>query len=377
MATKRDYYEVLGVAKTATEQEIKAAYRKLALKYHPDRNPGNKDAEEKFKEAAEAYEVLSHKEKRAQYDQFGHTGPQMGGGQWHGGQDMSMDDIFRNFGDIFGDLFGEYAQQSQRGGGLSPRPGHDRAIEVTISLKEAFTGINQELGYYRLVNCKTCKGKGVKEGTSAERCKKCRGSGHIQYSQGFFVYSQTCSQCNGTGMLIPHPCPTCNGSSRVQEYETFAIKIPAGIYDNAEIRLSDKGDDGLYGGPTGNLFVHVHVKPDKRFVRQDNDLICELTLTYPQLVFGTGVEIEHIDGSKITIKIPKGCPIGNRLTIADQGFAKLRGKGRGNLIVITHCDVPKKLSNEAKEALKKYAELVGTQVDESQNKGGFFSSLLG
>ncbi len=372
---KRDFYDILGVSKQATEQEIKAAYRKLALKYHPDRNPGNKEAEEKFKEAAQAYETLSDKEKRAQYDQFGEAGPHIGGAGWQG-HNMNMDDIFRNFGDIFGDLFQEREPQRRRSSGPTARSGHDRQLEVSITLKDAFTGTKKDIGYYRLTQCTTCKGKAVKEGTSTEKCKKCNGSGQMQYQQGFFVYSQTCPQCDGAGYTIPHPCPTCKGSSRVQIYENFTVKIPAGIYEGAEIRIVDKGDAGIYGGATGNLFVLVHVEADKRFTREDNDLISHLTLSYPQLVFGAAVEIDHIDGSKISIKVPKGCPVGNKLTIPDKGFVRLRGRGNGNLIIITQCDIPKKLSTPAKDALKQYAEQIQTSVDDEQGKGGFFSSML-
>lgn len=378
--TKRDFYEVLGVSRSATEQDIKAAYRKLALKYHPDRNPGNKEAEEKFKEAAEAYEVLSHKEKRAQYDQFGHAGPQMGGGggQWQG-HDMSMDEIFRNFGDIFGgfeDMFGGGRGKKRGSSGPSARQGHDRQLEVSITLKEAFEGVKKDVAYYRLAQCKTCKGKAVKEGTAVERCKKCNGTGQLQYQQGFFMYSQTCSACDGAGYTIPHPCPTCNGSSRVQEYEQFSVKIPAGIYDGADIRIADKGDSGIFGGATGSLYISVQVKPDKNFVREGDNLVRVIVVSYPQLVLGAQVEVENIDGSRLTVKIPKGCPVGNKLIIGEKGFAKLRGKGRGDLIIVIQCEIPQKLSVEAKETLKRYAEQIGVATGDDSKKGGFFSSFL-
>jgi len=378
--TKRDFYEVLGVPRSATEQDIKAAYRKLALKYHPDRNPGNKEAEEKFKEAAEAYEMLSEKEKRAQYDQFGHAGPQMGGGAGWQGHDMSMDEIFRNFGDIFGgfeDIFGGGGRRRRGATGPSARQGHDRQLDLSLTLKEAFEGVKKEVAYYRLTQCKTCKGKAVKEGTSVERCKKCNGTGQLQYQQGFFVYNQTCPTCDGAGYTIPHPCSTCNGSSRVQEYEQFTVKIPAGIYDGAEIRIADKGDAGLFGGPAGGLYIKVSVKADKKFVRDGDDLVRAITLSYPQLVLGAQIEVENIDGSVISIKVPKGCPVGNRLTIADKGFARIRGKGHGNLVIVVQCEIPQKLSTEAKDALKQYAELIGIKVSGDSTKGGFFSSLLG
>jgi molecular chaperone DnaJ len=376
--TKRDFYEILGVARDASAADIKAAYRKLALKYHPDRNPGNKEAEDNFKEAAEAYEVLSSKEKRAQYDQFGNAGPQMGGG---GGfsHDMSMDEIFRNFGDIFGefgDMFG-FNQKRSRATGPTPRAGHDRQTVIVVTLKQAYEGTKQEVAYYRLAQCQTCNGTGTKEGTKAEQCKRCGGTGQLQHQQGFFVYSQPCSACNGEGYTIAHPCPTCKGNSRKQEYEKFSVKIPAGIYDDAEMRIAGKGDDGIYGGPAGNLFIHITVQADKRFKRDGDDLVCTLMLTYPQLVFGAQVEIENIDGTKELIKVPKGCPSGNRLTIPGKGFVQLKGRGRGNWVIITQCHVPSKLSQEAKDLLKKYAELETKPDDSGDSITGFFKKFIG
>lgn len=377
--TKRDYYEILGVARDASLQDIKAAYRKLALKYHPDRNPGNKDAEEKFKEAATAYEILSHKDKRAQYDQFGHAGPgpEMGG---FGDQNMDMDDIFRNFGDIFegfGDIFGFSAERRGKGG-PSPRPGHDRQLNLNISLKEAYEGTKKEVSYSRLEMCAECEGKGIKKGTKPETCKECKGTGQIKHQQGFFMFSQTCPHCGGEGYTIPHPCPACNGNSRKQVYEKFSVKIPAGIYDGAELRLAQKGDAGIFGGPAGGLFILIHVLPDKQFTRNEDDLVCHLMLTYPQLVFGAQVEIEAIDNSKLLLKIPKGCPVGEKIIIHDKGFPKIRGRGRGDLIVITQCNIPTKLSAETKETLKKYSQEIGTQInDEGGTITGFFKKFLG
>ena len=372
---KKDYYEILGVSRDASAADIKAAYRKLALKYHPDRNPGNKESEEKFKKAAEAYETLSNKKKRSHYDQYGDTDPGAGFGQ---NSNMNMDDIFNNFGDIFegfGDIFGFGSQRKQEG--PSPREGHDRTLDLTISLKEAYEGTKKDVRYYRLENCATCNGKGTKEGTSTEACKKCGGRGQIQRQQGFFIYSQTCPECGGQGYTIPHPCPACKGNSRIQSYEKFSVKIPSGIYDSAELRIAQKGDAGVYGGPHGNLYIHVHVLPDKRFRREGDDLVSNLVLTYPQLVFGSQVEIENIDGTKETIKVPKGCPAGNKIIIAKKGFPQLRGRGRGNLIIITQCHIPKKLSTEAREALKKYSELIGTNVNDDEGTIlGFFKKFL-
>ena len=377
--SKRDYYDILGVSKSANADEIKAAYRKLALKYHPDRNPNNKEAEEKFKEAAEAYEVLSDQEKRKRYDQFGHAGVD---GQSMGGHNMNMDDIFENFGDIFGEMFGSFGGQrkgrSKKTNVPEPTRGHDLIKNIEITLKDAYLGSNPEISYYHFQTCETCKGKGAKAGTKYQTCPTCKGRGELHFSQGFFMYSQACAACGGQGFTIPDPCSTCNGQSRIQVYDKFSVKIPAGIHDGAEVRVTGKGDAGMYGGPAGDLFLKIHVMPDKKFKRDGDDLICTVVLTYPQLVFGSQVEIENIDGTKETIKVPKGCAVGESILIAGKGFAKLRTNVRGNLVIITNCDIPKKLSNTAKEALTTYSREIGTTIEgNSGTISGFFKKFLG
>ncbi|HRN78042.1 MAG TPA: molecular chaperone DnaJ [Candidatus Dependentiae bacterium] len=371
MMNKKDYYDVLGVPRTASADEIKSAYRKLALKYHPDRNPDNKEAEEKFKEAATAYETLSDDKKRRTYDQFGHDAAQgMGSGGYHGGGfgGMNMEDIFEAFGDIFGSQ-----QRKRRAHGPQAIRGHDLTKEISISLKDAFLGVKKEISYYHFFNCQTCDGKGAKPGTTTQSCTTCKGMGQIQYQQGFFMYAQACSSCAGQGYIIASPCSSCSGQSRIQQYDKFTVTIPAGIYDNAELRITGKGDAGVYGGQPGDLFLKIKIQPDAKFTRADDDLVCRIMLTYPQLVLGCQVEIESIDGTKETIKIPKGCPVGERIVIPGKGFQKLRSKVRGNLVVITECQVPKKLSKEAKDALNKYSEIIGTETESS---GGFISGLF-
>lgn len=376
---KRDFYEILGVAKTASADEIKKAYRALAMKYHPDRNPGNKEAEEKFKEASEAYEVLSDEQKRRQYDQFGHAGMGMGGGP--GGNGMNMDDIFENFGDIFGDLFGGSAgggRRRKRSSGPEPKRGHDLHKDVEITLKDAFLGTKLDISYSRFVICDTCKGKGAQKGTSVETCATCGGSGQMNFRQGFFMYSQPCNACHGEGFIIPSPCTDCKGQSRKQVYDKFTLNIPKGIYDGAEMRAADKGDAGIYGGGYGDMIITVHVMPDKNFKRVGDDLICSIMLTYPQLVFGCQVDIENIDGTKESIKVPKGCPVDERIVISGKGFTKLRGNTKGNLIVETKCHIPKKLSAEAKQVLTEYSDLIGTQADDRDGAiASFFKKFLG
>jgi len=380
MATKRDYYEILGVAKTASEQDIKAAYRKLALKYHPDRNPDNKEAEEKFKEAAEAYEILSDKAKRQQYDQFGHAGTQGMGGFYHG-QDVNMEDIFGQFGDIFGSIFGQEGRKQKarrKNAGPIAKQGHDLYKELSITLQEAYTGTKKDIGYYHFVPCPGCEGKGLKKGTSYELCKTCEGAGEQHYRQGFFTFSQACGTCGGEGYTIPSPCPICHGQSRVQKYETISPTIPKGIFDGAELRVPKAGDAGVFGGPSGSLFIKVTVKEDKKFRRVDDNLESTVMLTYPQLVFGSQVEIENIDGTKETIKIPKGCQVGHRIVISGKGFTNISSKRNGDLVIITQCHVPTKLPADAIELLKEYSEKIGTDTNSSESSiKSFFKKFLG
>jgi len=375
--SKRDYYEVLGIEKTATQDDIKAAYRKMALKYHPDRNPGNKKAEENFKEAAQAYETLSDTTKRKQYDQFGHAGVE-GMGSPGGPGGMNMEDIFSAFGDIFGDIFGGGHTRSRKRGGPAKKRGHDLHKNIEITLKEAFTGTKKEIKYYRFFNCEECGGKGTKKETSTQECTQCHGTGQITTRQGFFMFSQTCGACRGEGYIIPNPCKKCSGQSRIQNYDKFTVNIPKGIFDDAELRIAGKGDAGVYGGTAGDLFLQISIVQNNKFHRVGDDIEVSVMLSYPQLTFGSQVEIENIDGSKVNIKIPKGCPVGKKIIIAGKGFERLRGKGRGNLVVVTQCHIPKKLSEDAKEKLKEYAKIIGSDIKEDSGTiAGFFKKFLG
>lgn len=374
MASKRDFYEVLGISRSASADEIKKAYRKLALQYHPDKNPGNKDAEAKFREATEAYEVLSDAEKRSRYDQFGHAGTQQ---QGFGGNE-NMEDIFEAFGSMFGDMFGQ--QKSGRGRGKrtgpTPQRGHDLSQNIQISLKESYLGCKKEIKVYHFEKCEPCKGSGAKEGSKPDVCGQCHGSGSIHYRQGFFAMQQICGSCQGQGFIITSPCSNCKGQSRVQKYEKLTVTIPAGIYHNAELRIVGKGDAGVFGGESGDLYITVAVEEDKTFQRRDNDLVTKLILTYPQLVLGCQIEIELIDGTKETIRVPKGCAVGKEIIVDGKGFSKLRGSGKGNLVIITGCDIPTKLNDEARAALLSYSEKLGTQSS-SGGISGFFKKFLG
>ncbi len=371
---KRDYYEVLGVSKSASADEIKKAYRKLAMKYHPDRNPDNKEAEDKFKEAAEAYEILSNPEKRTQYDQFGHSGPFGQGGF----QNMNMDDIFSNFEDIFGDLFGQQQGRRRRGPqGPTAKRGHDLAKEVSLTLEEAFTGTKKDLKLYHFVSCKTCEGKGMPSGTKASTCTECKGSGQVGYRHGIFMYSQACPTCHGEGYTITNPCSSCKGQSRVQQYDTVSVNVPKGIFDGAELRVTQKGDAGVFGGSTGDLYIRIRVMPHQKFKRVGDDLQCMVTLTYPQLVLGAQLDVENIDGTKESIRVKKGTPVGERIIVAGKGFEKVRGSGRGDLVVITKCHIPKKISKDAEKLLKEYSQIIGTETNEDEGSiTSFFKKFL-
>ncbi len=371
MSKKKDYYSILGVEKTASDADIKKAYRKLAMQHHPDRNPDNKKAEGLFKEATEAYEILGDKDKRARYDKYGHEGMHAGS-DYHSYANSS--DIFSQFGDIFGNIFGQHAGRQQRRTGPTPTQGHDLAYEVTISLKEALVGCKKEIKVYHYIPCDTCKSTGCKPGKTATACGTCHGSGSTTMQQGFFAFSQPCHACSGNGFTISDPCAACRGQSRVQKYETLTVTIPAGIYRGADLRITNKGDAGTFGGPAGNLYVKVSIIPDTNFQRRDNDLVCNLTLTYAQLVLGAQLEVESLDGSTHTVKVPKGCPVGHEIVIVGKGFPRLQGSGAGNLVYITQCAIPKKLSSEAKDALLAYDKAV-----EHENSGirGFFKKFLG
>jgi molecular chaperone DnaJ len=373
--SKKDYYSILDIPKNSSIADIKKAYRTAAMKYHPDRNPDNKEAEAKFKEVAEAYETLSDQSKRSQYDQFGHdryqNTQQNSGGGHHG--DASFDDIFSNFGDIFGDLFKNQRQQQPRASGPNPTQGSDVPKNITISLKESYLGVETTISYYRAVACGSCNAQGVKKKSDIARCKTCKGHGQIRYTQGFFSQVQTCHICQGQGFEIKNPCVDCGGKSVKQHYENLTIKIAQGIFNGASIKYREKGDAGLYGGPTGDLILHVTVTGNNHFKREQDDLVSSAMLTYPQLVFGSQIEIVNLDGQKITLKIPKGTAVGEKIIIPGKGFKNTRTKSMGNLVIITQCHIPTKLSAAAKKDLESFSDAIGTDVSEQT---GFISSLF-
>lgn len=368
MAEKRDYYEVLGVAKDASEADIKKAYRTLAKKYHPDANPGNKEAEEKFKEASEAFAVLGDTEKRAKYDQYGHAAfdPSMGGQGFDG---FDMNDIFSQFSDIFGggfggfgDLFGGGARQSsQRKGG--PQRGRDLETEVTISFLEAAFGCKKTITMTVYDACPSCGGSGAKAGTKPETCPKCGGQGRVRVQQqsmfGVIQSVRACPDCGGVGTVIRERCAQCGGNGRVRTTKTYDIEIPAGIDDGQRVRLAGKGEPGLLGGPAGNLYVDINVKPDPKFSRQDTDVFSAVTISFAQAALGDEIEVDTIDG-KVQYPIAPGTQNGTRFRLRGKGIVQLQSKNlRGDHYVTVNVAVPKKMNEAQKKALRAYAEAMG------------------
>ncbi|MBI2963176.1 MAG: molecular chaperone DnaJ [Deltaproteobacteria bacterium] len=357
---KRDFYEVLGVGREASQDEIKKAYRKLALKHHPDRNPGNKESEERFKEASAAYQILGDPERRAQYDRFGHAAFDQQGG--FGGFDFSagFEDLFS---DIFGDFFGGGRGRS-RG---RARRGEDLRYDLTIRFEEAAFGCEKKLAVPRWKGCETCAGKGTKGGTAPRTCPSCRGSGQIRFQQGFFSIAKTCSQCGGEGTIIADPCETCGGGGRVRVTQQLNVKIPAGIDDGSRLKLRGEGEAGLGGGPAGDLYVVISVKEHPIFARHGKDLICEIPVSFTQLTLGAEIEVPTLE-DKAKLKIPAGTQTGAVFRLKEKGIPDLQGYGRGDQLVRVHVEVPRKLTARQRELLEEYARNGGEEVS-PLNKG--------
>ncbi|MBI4743999.1 MAG: molecular chaperone DnaJ [Actinobacteria bacterium] len=361
MLTKRDYYEVLEVSKSADQAEIKKAYRRMARKCHPDVNKHDTEAEEKFKELNEAYEVLSDPEKRASYDQFGHAAfdKRSGGGygfDGSGGFETQFGDVFDMFfSDMFG--FGGRGTGAQRGGDLS--------YELTLSFEEAVFGTEKKIKIFRLDHCDACKGSGVEPGTNPSRCSTCGGRGQIQEIKrtifGSFSSSYTCPTCEGRGEIILTPCHKCRGHGRVRVSQTISVQVPAGIVNGSRLKINGKGEAGIYGGPAGDLYVIIYVKSHKIFERIKNDLFCELPISFTQAVLGSEIDVSTLKG-KEKIKIPAGTQAGTLFRIKGEGVPYLQGKGRGDLIVKVNVVIPTKLNSKQKEALIKFAEISGENI---------------
>ena len=372
---KRDYYEVLGVDRGADEATIKKAYRQLAKKYHPDMNPGDKEAEKKFKEASEAYAVLSDAEKRRQYDQFGHAAFEQGGGGagGFGGFDFNGGDMGDIFGDIFGDLFGGGRSRRANNG---PMKGANVRTAVRITFEEAVFGCEKQLDLNLKDECTTCHGTGAKPGTSPETCPKCGGKGQIVYTQqslfGTVRNVQTCPDCNGSGKIVKEKCADCHGSGYITNRKKIAVTIPAGIDNGQSIRIREKGEPGVNGGPAGDVIVHVTVKPDAVFERDGYDVYVRVPITYSQAVLGAEIEVPTVDG-KVVQKIPEGTQSGTKFRLRGQGIQYLNGRGRGDQYVIVDVEIPKKLNRTQREALKAFEDSL--KDENYEKRKSFFKNL--
>lgn len=370
MSTKRDYYDVLGVDKSADATAIKKAYRKLAMKYHPDKNPGDKEAEEKFKEINEAYEVLSDETKRRNYDQFGHEGVNgqgFGGAGGFGGQGFGgFDDIF---GDIFGDMFGGGFSGGSRQRRRGPERGADIKQRVNISFEEAAFGKKVQVKINRSEECDQCHGSGAKPGTSKNTCPTCHGSGQVQSVQrtpfGNIASTRTCSTCNGEGEVIDSPCSKCHGKGSIRKTKTIEVDIPAGIDNGQMIKLGGQGELGTRGGPRGDLYIEVNVQSHPLFTRDGYDVYLEMPITFAQATLGDKIQVPTLDG-KVEYEVPEGTQTGTVFRLREKGIPKLRSNSRGDQYVKVIIDTPKKLNDEQKELLRKFDESCGNKVHEKQ-----------
>jgi molecular chaperone DnaJ len=350
---KRDFYEILGVAKNASDEEIKKAYRKLAMKHHPDRNPDSKGSEDKFKEAKEAYEMLSDPQKREAFDRYGHAGvdPNMGGGGFGGNAGFAD-----AFGDIFGDIFGGGARGGARGGGPQVYRGADLRYNLEVSLEQAANGFDTTIRVPSWDGCDVCHGSGAKPGTSPTTCPTCGGHGQVRMQQGFFSIQQTCPKCHGTGKVIPDPCTTCSGAGRIKRNKTLEVKIPAGIDDGMRIRSSGNGEPGMNGGPPGDLYVEIHIKPHPVFQRDGDDLHCEMPISFSKAALGGEIEVPTLSG-KVAFPIPEGTQSGKTFRLRGKGIKGVRSGYAGDLFCHVVVETPVKLTERQKEMLRQFEQL--------------------
>ncbi|MDD2388463.1 MAG: molecular chaperone DnaJ [Desulfobacterales bacterium] len=349
MATKRDYYEILGVSQNASDPELKAAYRKLALKHHPDRNPGNKEAEENFKEAAEAYDALRDPQKRRLYDQYGHQGLEGSGFSGFGG----FEDIFSSFGDIFEDVFGFSSGKRPRS---RAQQGADLRYDLALSFMDAAFGTETDLDIEKMEACPDCHGSGCEPGTKPETCSYCKGTGQVSRSQGFFTVRTTCPQCHGNGQAISHPCKTCKGRGQVKRTKKVSVKIPAGVDSGSRLRLSGEGEAGVYGGAHGDLYVFIHVEPHDFFHRRDTDVICQIPISFVQAALGDSIAVPTLKGEK-QLEIPKGTQPGDLFHFTGEGIPSLRNEKCGDQIIQIMIKTPTNLNKKQEALLKEFAKL--------------------
>jgi molecular chaperone DnaJ len=361
---EKDYYKILEVSRTATEEEIKKSYRRIAMQYHPDRNPGNKEAEERFKVASEAYEVLRDPQKREIYDRYGLEGLKGTGFTGFRG----FEDIFSSFGDIFEDFFG-FGRTGRRS--TRSRPGADLRYDLKITFLESAFGKETEIELPKTVLCGTCQGTGAKPGTYPSQCPACRGSGQVTRSQGFFSISTTCPQCNGEGKVVAHPCKECNGHGKVRRNQKIELSIPPGVGTGSKLRVRGEGEEGERGGPPGDLYVFIFVEPHDFFAREGDDVICQIPISFPQATLGVELEVPALSGKR-TLTVPKGTESGELLRIKGEGFARLRGHGKGDLIVQIIVKTPKNLSKRQEELLREFEEVGKKREKTDEVFKGFF-----
>ncbi len=365
---KRDYYEALGVKRGASPQELKSAFRKLAMQYHPDRNPGDAAAEQKFKEINEAYEVLRDDQKRAAYDQFGHAAFEQGGG---GGRPGGFD--FANFADVFDDLFGDLAGGGRRRGAANR--GADLRYNLTVSLEDAFRGKKAQLRVPTSVVCEACQGSGSEGGAPPIVCPTCRGTGRIRAQQGFFTLERTCPTCQGTGQVIKDPCKSCGGTGRQQREKSLAVNIPAGVEDGTRIRLAGEGEAGVRGAQPGDLYIFISVQPHRIFQRQGLDLFCEVPITFTTAALGGEIEVPTIEGKRAKVTVPVGSQTGKQFRLRDKGMVELQGTRRGDMYVEVTVETPVNLTKRQQELLREF-EGAGTDGQTHHpTSTGFFAKM--
>lgn len=365
---KRDCYEVLDVHRNASETEIKKAFRKVAIKHHPDKNPGDKAAEDRFKEATEAYEILSDPQKRAQYDQYGHAGVSGTGGFSSGGFGAGTP-----FGDIFGEMFGDIFGGGGGGRGRSQgKRGDDLLYNMEISFEEAAFGVENKIEIPFAKRCVTCNGSGAKPGTDPKTCPACRGAGQVRYQQGFFSVSKTCGQCNGEGKVVENPCPDCRGKGSTKDTKTLSVKIPGGVETGSRLKVTGEGGQGK-GGPNGDLYVAINVRDHAIFQREDNNVICEIPISFIQAALGCELEVPTLDG-KVAMKIPDGTQSGKIYRLKGKGIPSLQGYGRGDQLVVVRIETPTNLNKKQKELLEEFARISGEDIHPL--KKGFLDKVI-
>ena len=360
---KRDFYDVLGVSKSASSEDLKSAYRKLAVKHHPDKNPGDKASEDKFKEAGEAYGILSDQEKKQNYDNFGHAAFEGSGSGRQGGGFGGAD-----FSDIFEDFFGDFGGGGRSRGRSTNNRGSDLRYDLSITLEEAYEGKKQDIKFSTTEKCTTCKGNGSKPGSSPDRCTVCGGNGKVRSNQGFFTVQQTCPQCQGTGEEITHPCTDCNGQGNKQASKKISVTIPKGVDDGTRIRLAGKGEAGTKGGASGDLYLFINVHSHDLFKRSDENLFFDFPISIADAALGTTIEIPTINGGRAKIKIPDGTQNGKQFRLKGKGMPYMRGSGNGDLYVQVNTEVPISLNKEQKELLEKFRQIENEKSNPSIKK---------